>query len=122
MNKHKSSLIFFALLSFLFCQSIIAKETKYPIPKKDVERIEKAAILAEKATICRLDWKDYYLSFMQNERTKNWTQKQIAFIGAYFGGIQGFYSKELKSKKYSPSDIKIILKEMKKYQKKIKKN
>ena len=33
-----------------------------------------------------------------------------------------FYSKELKSKKYSPSDIKIILKEMKKYQKKIKKN
>ena len=38
---------------------------------------------------CGLDWKDTYVGYMQLERKRQWSEKQIAFVGLLFGVAQG---------------------------------
>src|SRR5437763_15914325 len=61
-----------------------------PIPKSDARRIAHAGVPAGLAVWAELEWKPYYLAFMQKERRSGrWSQKQIAFIGVIFGVAQG---------------------------------
>ena len=67
------------------------KERKaLPIPRSDALRIAHAGVPAGLAVWAGLEWKPYYLAFMQKERRSGrWSQKQIAFIGVLFGVAQG---------------------------------
>lgn len=64
-----------------------------PIPEDEVMLVRITAEPAGAAMHCDLEWKPYYLSFMQWQRRRNlWDDDQIAFVGAYFGAVQARYS------------------------------
>lgn len=75
------------------------------VPEEDLERIRSAAIFAETANAAGLDWKPYYVAFMRLERRKDWTDKQIKFIGMYFGAIQGAHQERLREKSFTPEEV-----------------
>lgn len=78
------------------------------VPRADLERIESAAIFAETANAAGLDWKPYYLTFMKLERRKDWTDKQIKFIGMYFGAVQGSHAERLRERAYGEEEIRAL--------------
>lgn len=89
-------LLIVIILCGITCMHSASSATSTSIPGLDKKRIESAAYLAEQAKICGRDWKTLYLRFMQQERrSKKWTDEQIAFIGGYFGMMQGKYSEKL---------------------------
>jgi hypothetical protein len=103
MNKCK---IFVIVLSIFIVSlfSIIAfaaekqnLEQKFSIPKSDEERILEAGTFCGKAMNANLNWKEYYVNFMEVERKKDWVDEQIAYIGVLFGAVQGNVKKNLYS-------------------------
>jgi len=66
-----------------------------PIPHADAVRVVQAAAPAGLGAWCGVDWKSYYHSFMKSERSKPWSEKQIAFIGMLFGVAQGNLMKSM---------------------------
>jgi len=78
-----------------------------PIPTADAYHVTDAGIPAGVATWAHLDWKSYYLAFMQKERrTRRWSDKQIAFIGVLFGTAQGRIEQELSTRSFDESEGK----------------
>ena len=65
------------------------------IPIVDSARVVDAARPVGQAIWCNVEWQPYYLAFMQAERSKPWSEKQIAFIGVLFGLTQGTFSSAL---------------------------
>lgn len=78
------------------------------VPEADLARIRAAAFFAETANAAGLDWEPYYFAFMKLERRQDWTDKQIKFIGMYFGAIQGHFKDELRQKKYTDDEIRML--------------
>ncbi len=66
-----------------------AERASVLIPVPDANRVVREAHFYGLALWCGLEWKQTYLSYMQAERRRNWSQKQIAFIGLLFGVAQG---------------------------------
>jgi hypothetical protein len=58
------------------------------IPADEAVRVVNEARVYGLALWCELKWEPVYLNYMQLERSKNWTQKQVAFIGMLFGVTQ----------------------------------
>jgi len=110
MVKSKSIYVIVIISSILFA-STWSWADKYSIPKNELKRVYEAGILAGKAMACKLDWKPYYIKFMQIERKKNWNDYQIAFIGACFGDAQGQAAEMMK--KFSPEETGAVTKELK---------
>lgn len=56
-------------------------------------QIAEAGTLAGEIEACEVDWKTYYIAYMQSERRRaaneEWPQEKIAFVGALFGAFQG---------------------------------
>lgn len=77
-------------------------------PEAELARIRDAAIFAETAKLAGLDWETYYLTFMKLERRKDWTDKQIKFIGMYFGAMQGWFRKENADMKFTEHEIEAL--------------
>ena len=65
------------------------------IPLADSARVVAAARPVGQAMWCGVEWQPYYLEFMQAERRKPWSEKQIAFIGVLFGLTQSTFSTAL---------------------------
>lgn len=65
------------------------------IPMADSARVVNAAIPVGRAMWCELEWRPYYLKFMQAERRKSWSETQLAFIGVLFGLTQANVSNAL---------------------------
>src|SRR5262245_39387667 len=65
------------------------------IPFEDSARVVTAARPVGQAMWCGVEWQRYYLAFMQVERRKPWTDKQIAFIGVLFGFTQSTFADAL---------------------------
>jgi hypothetical protein len=65
------------------------------IPFADSARVAVAARPVGQAIWCGVEWQPYYLEFMQSERRKSWSEKQIAFIGVLFGLTQSTFSTAL---------------------------
>jgi hypothetical protein len=83
-------------------------EERVTVTEADRARIREAAMLAETANAAGLEWEPYYLAFMQLERRKDWSDKEIKLIGMYFGAIQGRYRKELGERTYSKEDVQLL--------------
>jgi hypothetical protein len=67
-----------------------------PITTSEAYRVTDAAIPAGVAMWAHLDWEKYYGEFMKKERrTRQWSGKQIAFIGTLFGTVQGWTERTL---------------------------
>jgi len=60
-----------------------------PIPRNEAMRIVQSSAAAGLGDWCGVEWQPYYLAFMSAERTKPWTEKQLAFIDTLFGVAQG---------------------------------
>ena len=67
------------------------EEKKTPIiPVLDGQRVIQVGFRSGVAAWCKVDNKDYYLGFMQQERGHSrWTDKQIAYIGLLHGVAKG---------------------------------
>lgn len=66
-----------------------------PIPYVEAMCIVQSSAPAGLSAWYRLDWQSYYLAFMKIERSKPWSEKQIAFIGMLFGVAQGNLEKSM---------------------------
>lgn len=98
-------LLIVIILCGIICMHNASAGVSASIPEPDKKRVESAAYFAEQAKVCGQDWETLYLQFMQKERrSKKWTNEQIAFIGGYFGMMQGAYSKKLE-KQGCPSSL-----------------
>jgi hypothetical protein len=58
------------------------------IPKDASRRVIENALPVGLAMWCGVEWRPYYLGFMRAERTKSWSEIQIAYIGVLFGTAQ----------------------------------
>jgi len=58
------------------------------IPHAEAVRIVNEAREYGLALRCELDWQPVYSKYMQAERRKGWSEKQIAFVGMLFGVTQ----------------------------------
>ena len=67
------------------------------IPLADARRVVEAAFRVGAAMWCGVEWRPYYLRFMQTERKRSWTELQIAYIGVLFGLTQQTSSDALAS-------------------------
>ena len=77
-------------------------------PEAELAHIREAAIFAETANLAGLDWKSYYVTFMKLERRKDWTDKQIKYIGIYFGAVQGKFRKEHGDMKFTEEEVQAL--------------
>ena len=75
------------LLLFVFTLTF-AQPSDDLLDEKTLRRVGEAARIAGEAQVCGLNWQPFYLTFMQVERQGDWTQLQLAFMGAYFGAMQ----------------------------------
>ena len=63
------------------------------IPPADSQRVVEAAFRVGAAMWCDVEWRPYYVRFMQAERKRNWNEVQVAYIGFLFGmAQQTFYA------------------------------
>ena len=84
------------LIPLLLLTSVYAQPTDESLlDEATLKRVSDAALVAEQANACGLAWQPYYLTFMQVERGRDWTQLQLAYMGAYFGAMQGFHAENL---------------------------
>ena len=79
-----------------------AERTAPVIPFSDSVRVVGAAALVGGALWCGVEWQPYYLAFMQSERRKSWSEKQVAFIGMLFGLAQYSIGNALKQNPCPP--------------------
>lgn len=82
------------------------------IPFSDSVRVVSAAAPVGGALWCRVEWQPYYLAFMQLERRKSWSEKQVAFIGMLFGLAQYSISNALKQNPCPPETREAVLRRM----------
>jgi hypothetical protein len=75
-----------------------------PIPDKEAVRVVRAATPAGLAMWCGVPWQSYYEAFMKSERSKPWSDKQLAFIGMLFGVAQGSLAKSVSRSPCKPRD------------------
>ena len=59
------------------------------IPDADAQRIVNDAVIYGVALWCGVKWEPVYHQYMQAERKRRWSVKQIAFVGMLFGVAQG---------------------------------
>ena len=76
------------------------------IPLADSARVVDAARPVGQAMWCGVEWQRYYLEFMQSERRKPWSEKQIAFIGMLFGFTQSAFSSALTQRGPCPAEAR----------------
>ena len=82
------------------------------IPFSDSVRVVSAAAPVGGALWCGIEWQPYYLAFMQSERRKSWSEKQVAFIGMLFGLAQYSMSNALKQNPCLPETREVVLRRM----------
>jgi hypothetical protein len=82
------------------------------IPFSDSVRVVSAAAPVGGALWCGVEWQPYYLAFMQSERRKSWSEKQVAFIGALFGLAQNSMWNALKQNPCAPETREVVLRRM----------
>ena len=58
------------------------------IPKETALNVVESSIPVAQAMVCESNWQPYYLSYMAEQRKKEWREEQIAFIGLLFGVSQ----------------------------------
>jgi len=80
------------------------------IPFSDSVRVFSAAAPVAGALWCDVEWQPYYLAFMQSERGKSWSEKQVAFIGTLFGLTQRAMWNALKQNPCPPETREMVLK------------
>ena len=66
-----------------------------PIPRNEAVRIVQTSAAAGLGAWCGVEWQPYYLAFMRSERTKDWSEEQLRFIGVLFGMAQGSMRKSM---------------------------
>jgi hypothetical protein len=89
-----------------------AERTAPVIPFADSARVVSAAAPVGGALWCGVEWQPYYVAFMQSERRKSWSEKQVAFIGVLFGLAQHSISNALKQNPCSPETRELVLRRM----------
>lgn len=91
-----------------------AEEKKMPIiPVADGKRIVNRGATSAIAAWCGIDYKPYYLEFMQEERRQyQWSDKQIAYIGLLHGLSVSGYSHALQERTCSPAQREHTLKQL----------
>jgi hypothetical protein len=82
------------------------------IPFSDSARVVNAAAPAGGALWCGVDWQSYYAAFMQSERRRSWSEKQVSFIGTLFGLAQYSMSNALKQNPCPPETREVVLRRM----------
>jgi hypothetical protein len=82
------------------------------IPFSDAVRVVGAAAPVGGALWCGVEWQPYYLAFMQSERRKPWSEKQVAFIGMLFGLAQHAMWNALKQNACPTETREMILRRM----------
>ena len=76
------------------------------LKNEDALRIVSDSYIVGNAMWCAIEWKPYYLDYMQKQREKEYTQVQIAYIGFLFGAGQHELFRTLEASGQScPSDI-----------------
>jgi hypothetical protein len=86
-----------------------AERTAPVIPFPDSVRVVGAATPVGGALWCSVEWQPYYLAFMQSERRKSWSEKQVAFIGVLFGVAQYSMWNALKQNPCPPEAREAVL-------------
>lgn len=90
-------------------QSIDDAERAAPvIPFSDAVRVVSAAAPVGGALWCGVEWQPYYRAFMQSERRKPWSEKQVAFIGVLFGLAQHAIWNALKQDPCAPETREMV--------------
>ena len=82
------------------------------IPFSDSVRVVSAAAPVGGALWCGVEWQPYYLSFMQSERRKSWSEKQAAFLGLLFGLAERAMWNALKQNPCPPETRETVLRRM----------
>src|SRR5262245_21381469 len=72
------------------------------IPLADARRVIEVAMPVATAVWCGVDWRPYYLRFMQAERKRSWTEVQLAYMGVLFGLTQQTFGDALRSDPNKP--------------------
>ena len=89
-----------------------AERTAPVIPFPDSVRVVSAAAPVGGALWCGVEWQPYYLAFMQSERRKSWSEKQVAFIGVLFGIAQHSMWNALKQNPCPPETRELVTRRM----------
>jgi hypothetical protein len=89
-----------------------AERTAPVIPFLDSARVVSAAAPVGGALWCGVEWQPYYLAFMQSERRKSWSEKQVAFIGVLFGLAQQSIWNALKQSPCAPETREAVRRRM----------
>jgi hypothetical protein len=82
------------------------------IPFSDSVRVVSAAAPVGGALWCGIEWQPYYVAFMQSERRRSWSEKQVAFIGTLFGLAQRAMWNALKENPCPPETREMVLRRM----------
>ncbi len=76
------------------------------LQNEDAMRIVSDSYIVGNAMWCEIEWKPYYLDYMQKQRKEEYNQVQIAYIGFLFGAGQYQLFRTLEASGQScPSDI-----------------
>ena len=89
-----------------------AERTAPVIPFPDSVRVVGAATPVGGALWCGVEWQPYYRGFMQSERRKSWSEKQVAFIGVLFGLAQYSMWNALKQNPCPPEAREAVLRRL----------
>jgi hypothetical protein len=89
-----------------------AERTAPVIPFSDAVRVVSAAAPVGGALWCGVEWQPYYRAFMQSERRKSWSEKQVAFIGVLFGLAQHAMWNALKQDPCAPETREMVQRRM----------
>ena len=89
-----------------------AERTAPVIPFSDSMRVVSAAAPVGGALWCGVEWQSYYLAFMQSERRRSWSEKQVAFIGTLFGIAQRAMWNALRQNPCPPETREMVLRRM----------
>lgn len=75
----------------------ISELTKSIIERDEALKILNDSYLVGNAMWCKLEWRDHYLAYMQEQRKKDYSQIQIAYIGFLFGVGQSQLNRTLQN-------------------------
>ena len=72
-----------------------ADRESLPIPRNEAIRVVQSSAAAGLGAWCGVEWQPYYLAFMRSERSRDWSEDQLRFIGMLFDTAQGSMQKSM---------------------------
>ena len=107
--------LFITLAIFSTTPASFAQEDATMPDEAHLEHIAEAGRLAGEIQACELDWEEFYFAYMQSERRRAANegrdelsleyQQRIAFIGMFFGAVQGQALEEFEDQPCPTSSI-----------------